>query len=126
MDSRKRRDGAAIEELGWYNPIDKINSFNLNEDRIVHWLQEGAQTTDAAHKLLRRAGLAHKWHLIKQGFDQNAIDKEMIKWNLNKEDVEKKRLRRKKKEEPKEAAKEEPKEVAKKEPKEKVKAKESK
>ena len=54
MDSRKRRDGAAIEELGWYNPISKDNSFNLNEDRIVHWLHEGAQTTDAAHKLLRK------------------------------------------------------------------------
>ena len=66
MDSRKRRDGAAIEELGWYNPIDTVHSFDLKEDKILNWLQEGAQTTEAAHKLLRRAGIAHKWHLIKQ------------------------------------------------------------
>ena len=29
MDSRKRRDGAAIEELGWYNPIDADHSLSL-------------------------------------------------------------------------------------------------
>ena len=47
MDSRSKRDGAAIEELGWYNPIDLDHSFSLKEDRILHWLEEGAQTTDA-------------------------------------------------------------------------------
>ena len=52
MDSRNRRDGAAIEELGWYNPIDVDHSYNLKNDRILSWLKEGAQPTDAAHKLL--------------------------------------------------------------------------
>ena len=33
IDSRKRRDGAAIEELGWYNPIEADNSYKLNEKR---------------------------------------------------------------------------------------------
>ena len=40
MDSRSRRDGAAIEELGWYNPIDLDHSFSLKEDRILYWLKE--------------------------------------------------------------------------------------
>ena len=87
MDSRKRRDGAAIEELGWYNPIDTVHSFDLKEDKILNWLQEGAQTTEAAHKLLRRAGIAHKWHLIKQGLEDAEIEKEMKKWELNREKV---------------------------------------
>ena len=87
MDSRSRRDGAAIEELGWYNPIDVEHSFSLNEDRIIHWLKDGAQTTDAAHKLLRRAGIAYKWHLINQGLDDSQIDIEMQKWNLNHAEV---------------------------------------
>ena len=87
MDSRSRRDGAAIEELGWYNPIDVEHSFSLNEERIIHWLKDGAQTTDAAHKLLRRAGIAHKWHLINQGLDDSQLEKEMQKWNLNREEV---------------------------------------
>ena len=91
MDSRSKRDGAAIEELGWYNPIDLDHSFSLKEDRILHWLKDGAQTTDAAHKLLRRAGIAYKWHLINQGLDNAQVEKEMQKWKLNHEEVLKNR-----------------------------------
>ena len=87
MDSRSRRDGASIEELGWYNPINLDHSYSLNEERILHWLKDGAQTTDAAHKLLRRAGIAHKWHLMNQGLDDSQIEKEMQKWKLNHEEV---------------------------------------
>ena len=92
MDSRSRRDGAAIEELGWYNPIDLDHSFSLKEDRILYWLKEGAQTTDATHKLLKKAGVAHKWHLINQGLDNTQVEKEMQKWKLNQDEVLKSRL----------------------------------
>ena len=91
MDSRSRRDGAAIEELGWYNPIDSNRSYDLKDERILHWLGEGAQPTDAAKKLLRRAGLSHRWHLMQQGMDGSDLEKEMKKWELNREDVLKKR-----------------------------------
>jgi small subunit ribosomal protein S16 len=91
MDSRNRRDGAAIEELGWYNPIDSNQSYDLKDERILHWLGEGAQPTDAAKKLLRRAGLSHRWHLMQQGMDESDLEKEMKKWELNREDVLKKR-----------------------------------
>ena len=91
MDSRNRRDGAAIEELGWYNPIDPNHSYDLKDERILHWLGEGAQPTDAAKKLLRRAGLSHRWHLMQQGLDASDLEKEMKKWELNREDVLKKR-----------------------------------
>ena len=49
IDSRKRRDGAAIEQLGWYNPIDTNHSFELNQDRILHWLGEGAEPLSLIH-----------------------------------------------------------------------------
>ena len=91
MDSRNRRDGAAIEELGWYNPIDSNHSYDLKDERILHWLGEGAQPTDAAKKLLRRSGLSHRWHLMQQGIDGSDLEKEMKKWELNREDVLKKR-----------------------------------
>ena len=97
MDSRNRRDGAAIEELGWYNPIDLDDSFSLKEERILHWLKDGAQTTNAVHKLLRRAGIAHKWHLINQGLNDAQLEKEMQKWNLNHEEVLKARSNKKEK-----------------------------
>jgi len=94
MDARNRRDGAAIEEVGWYNPIAKDEMYSLKEDRILHWLQEGAQPTDTAHDILRTAGLAHKWHLMKQGLDEAAVEKEMQKWALEREDVLKRRHQR--------------------------------
>ena len=91
MDSRNRRDGAAIEELGWYNPVDSNHSYDLKGERILHWLGEGAQPTDAAKKLLRRSGLSHRWHLMQQGMDGSDLEKEMKKWELNREDILKKR-----------------------------------
>ncbi|MEE8479063.1 MAG: 30S ribosomal protein S16 [Candidatus Neomarinimicrobiota bacterium] len=94
MDSRKRRDGAAIEELGWYNPIakDKTNNFELKEERILHWLQLGALPSDIAHKLMKRAGIAMKWHLMKQGLDDKAIEKELQKLDLRREAQAKEKL----------------------------------
>ena len=91
MDSWNRRDGAAIEELGWYNPIDLENSFDLKSDRILYWLSEGAQPTKAAKKLLRSSGLNYRWHLISQGLDEKDVEIEMKKWQLNHEVVLKNR-----------------------------------
>ena len=78
MDSRNKRDGAAIEELGWFNPIDSNKPYSLDEDRIVHWLKTGAQPSDALHSLMKRSGLAHRWHLIQQGLDEKDIEKSKL------------------------------------------------
>ena len=75
MDSRNRRDGAAIEELGWFNPIQADKPFELKEDRILEWLKVGAQPSEAAHGLMKRSGLAHRWHLTQQGLDEKTIEK---------------------------------------------------
>ena len=50
IDSRKKRDGAAIEQVGWYNPISTDNSYEINDERILHWLGEGAIPSDAVKK----------------------------------------------------------------------------
>ena len=93
MDSRKKRDGASIEELGWYNPIagKSEQDYSLKEDRVLYWLNEGAQITDIVHHLFKREGIAHKWHLMKQGLDEASIEKEMQKWALDRTEVEKRR-----------------------------------
>ena len=61
IDSRKRRDGSAIEQVGWYNPIEsnKEKNYVLKEDRILEWLKLGAQVTDPVNKLMKRSGLAY-------------------------------------------------------------------
>ena len=93
MDERSRRDGAAIEQLGWFNPLERNDekNFALNDERIIHWLKEGAQTTETAHNLLKRTGLTYRWHLIRQGLDEKAVEKEMKKWALERVEVEKRR-----------------------------------
>ena len=87
IDSRKRRDGAAIEQVGWYNPIDSNNSYEINNERILHWLGEGAIPSNAVKKIMKTEGLALRWHLMQQGVDEKEIDKEIKKWELNRENV---------------------------------------
>jgi small subunit ribosomal protein S16 len=60
-DKRMARDGRYIERLGTYNPLlakDDENRVNLNEDRIKHWLGEGAQPSYRVAVFLGKAGLA--------------------------------------------------------------------
>lgn len=55
-DSRARRDGPFIEILGTYNPRRDTET-KIDIERAKYWLQQGAQPTDIAKKLLQRAGL---------------------------------------------------------------------
>lgn len=59
-DKRMPRDGRFIEKLGTYNPLlakDDANRVKLNEDRIKHWLAEGAQPSDRVAIFLGKAGV---------------------------------------------------------------------
>jgi small subunit ribosomal protein S16 len=49
-DSRSKRDGAYIENLGTYNPIAH-QIFQLNSDRIDYWVSKGAIVSDAVKKI---------------------------------------------------------------------------
>ena len=60
-DSRKPRDGRFIERLGTYDPmLDRENPdrVKLNEERIKHWLSQGAQPSDRVARFLGVAKLA--------------------------------------------------------------------
>ncbi len=56
-DSRKQRDGRAIEELGYYSPVGNPPVLEVNGERALHWLSVGAQPSDTVRSLLRRAGV---------------------------------------------------------------------
>jgi len=59
-DVRAPRDGRFIEKLGTFNPLlakDNELRVSLREDRIKHWLSEGAQPTDRVLRLLDEAGI---------------------------------------------------------------------
>ena len=53
IDSRKRRDGAPIEYLGWYDPLKKET--NLDAPLIKKWLAQGAQPSDTVRNMLKKA-----------------------------------------------------------------------
>ena len=74
IDSRKRRDGLEVERLGWYNPDEKDLSCQMNEERILYWLGQGAQPSDTVSGLFRRYGLSYKWELIKSGAKGEKVD----------------------------------------------------
>ena len=59
-DSRNRRDGRFIERLGFYNPVanDNEERVRLAADRLNHWVNVGAQLTDAVAKLVKEQKVA--------------------------------------------------------------------
>lgn len=60
-DSRSPRDGRFIEKVGSYNPMlpaDHADRVRLQEERLKHWLSQGAQTTERVARFIGRAGLA--------------------------------------------------------------------
>lgn len=56
MDSRKPRDGKAIEEIGTYDPMvhDKSNRVTINMERVDYWLSVGAQPSDKVATLIKK------------------------------------------------------------------------
>ncbi|GAB4125608.1 MAG: 30S ribosomal protein S16 [Gammaproteobacteria bacterium] len=56
-DSRTSRDGRYIERLGYFNPMARGKEVRLHLDvqRAEHWLNEGAQISERADKLLKQA-----------------------------------------------------------------------
>jgi small subunit ribosomal protein S16 len=55
-DSRSPRDGRFIEIVGHYNPRTDPSSLTVDNDKVVKWLQQGAQPTDRVRKLLEISG----------------------------------------------------------------------
>ena len=56
MDSRTRRDGRAIEEIGKYHPTEEPSFIEINAERAQYWLSVGAQPTEQVAALLKVTG----------------------------------------------------------------------
>ncbi|OZG64566.1 30S ribosomal protein S16 [Bifidobacterium hapali] len=56
MDSRTKRDGRAIEEIGTYNPNTQPSTIDIKSDRAQYWLGVGAQPTEQVLNLLKITG----------------------------------------------------------------------
>jgi small subunit ribosomal protein S16 len=62
IDQRTRRDGKVIEHLGWFDPIakDESKQVQLNDERIRYWLSVGAQPSDTVRDMLAKRDLIDK------------------------------------------------------------------
>ncbi len=52
-DSRKRRDGGWIEEIGYYNPMTQPAELKFDEERLAYWKSVGAKLSDRVARITK-------------------------------------------------------------------------
>ncbi len=105
-DSRAPRDGRIIERIGAYNPNTNPAFIELDFDKALNWLQNGAQPTDTCRGILSRQGVLMKKHLLdgvkKNAFSLEEAESRFQKWFQEKQksaEAQKDKLTRKQAEE---------------------------
>lgn len=88
-DARAPRDGRFIEKLGTYNPNTNPASININNERALTWLLNGAQPTDTVKAMLSYRGVMLKKHLqigvLKGAITQDQADAKFNVWLADKD-----------------------------------------
>lgn len=95
-DARSPRDGKFLEAVGVYNPLTDPHTVEIKEDRVLYWLDNGAQPTNTVKSLLRQKGITLKRELGKKGLDAEKVEAELENWNKLKEASSKKKTVKKK------------------------------
>lgn len=95
-DSRSKRDGKFLEKLGTYNPNTNPATIDLNVDKSVEWLVNGAQPSDTARRILSYKGVLYKHHLLggvkKGAFSEEQAEEKFNSWLAEKEQAVSKKL----------------------------------
>jgi small subunit ribosomal protein S16 len=94
-DSRSPRDGKFLEAVGFYNPLTNPHTLELKEDRILYWLNVGAQPTHTVKSLLRQKGITLKKELMSKGLEEEKVNSELENWQKMKEAGSKKKTEKK-------------------------------
>ena len=81
-DGRAPRDGRFIEKIGTYNPMTNPATIDLNIDKAVNWLKNGAQPSDTVRRILSYKGVLLKRHL-QIGVEKGAISQETADVRFN-------------------------------------------
>ena len=74
IDSRRAREGRFVDMLGHYNPIVRPATVSIDEEKVFHWLKEGATPSETVHTLFSQIGINEKWELHKQGKDASGVE----------------------------------------------------
>jgi small subunit ribosomal protein S16 len=83
-DSRSPRDGRYIEKIGSYNPLTNPATIEIDFDKALGWLQNGALPTDTCRAILSYKGILMKKHLLegvaKGAFDEAEATRRFEEW----------------------------------------------
>ncbi len=74
MDSRKPRDGACVDMLGIYHPLEKPAKVRVDEQKAMMWLKRGARPTATVRNILSRQGILAKFASEKQAGKTDTTD----------------------------------------------------
>jgi small subunit ribosomal protein S16 len=77
-DSRTKRDGRAIEEIGKYHPKNEPSLIEVNSERAQYWLSVGAQPTETVVALLKRTG---DWQKFSGDTSPSGVEPQQAKRN---------------------------------------------
>jgi small subunit ribosomal protein S16 len=95
-DSRSPRDGRYIEKIGKYNPLTNPATIELDFNKALGWLQNGALPTETCRAILSYKGVLMKKHLLegvrKGAFDESEATRRFEEWmKQNESKIEAKR-----------------------------------
>jgi small subunit ribosomal protein S16 len=75
-DKEAPRDGRFLEILGVYNPRTNPATIHLKEDRVYHWMKNGALPTESVEQVFKSAGVLARFERFKKGESVEALVKE--------------------------------------------------
>ena len=75
-DKESPRDGRFLEILGFYNPRTDPATLTVKEDRVFHWMKNGALPTESVEQVFKTAGTLDRWERFKKGEDVEVLIKE--------------------------------------------------
>lgn len=61
------RDGRFLEILGFYNPRTQPATIHVQEDRVYHWMKNGALPTESVEQVFKTSGLMTRFERFKKG-----------------------------------------------------------
>ena len=66
-DKENARDGRFLEILGFYNPRNNPSALTVKEDRVYHWMKNGAQPTESVEQIFKSVGVLDRFERFKKG-----------------------------------------------------------
>ena len=75
-DKEAARDGRFLEILGFYNPRTDPATLNVKEERVFHWMSNGALPTESVGQVFKSSGLLDRFDRFKKGENVDGLLKE--------------------------------------------------